>query len=121
MDGQLAQTPHDLKANRYRASLVTHELPGLPAAGLLKKPGRLLVERLRRIAAEEVDSALVLAAEVPGLKRCGQVTGVGFVELIGEALKCRGQVSGEIPDRPRWAPRRKALNGWISCGGEVAA
>ncbi len=101
MDGQLAQPPHDLQANRYRTSLVTHELPGLPATRLPQEPGRLPAECLRRIAAEEADGAPVLAAEVPGLERRGQVTGAGFVELVGEALKCRRQVSGEIPDRPR--------------------
>ena len=40
MDGQLAQPPHDLQANRYRTSLVTHELPGLRATRLPQEPGR---------------------------------------------------------------------------------
>jgi hypothetical protein len=120
MDGQFAQAPYDLQANRHRATLVTHELPGLPAASLPQEPGRLLVQRPGRITAEVLYSAKIFAAEAAGSERCGQVIRLGLVELAGEALKCRRQVSCEIPDGPWRAAGRKVLNGWISCSGEVS-
>ena len=69
-----------------------------------QEPGRLLAQCLPRIVTEKVDSAQILAGEIPGLERRGQITGVRLVELVGATPKCHRQMSGEIPDRPWRAP-----------------